>query len=124
MTIRRRHLTLRGMIPWVGLTLALLVAPAHAFFPPVPVHIPPPKPPIHVPPPPKGPPVVTPPSVTPPGGGNGGGSGGTTQPPDTNPEPASLVLALLGGAGVGLFVACRRPRGQKRLEEASACSQL
>jgi hypothetical protein len=98
MTIRRSLPALRGIAPWLGLTLlAFFVAPAHAFFPPVPVHIP--KPPIHVP---KPPPVVTPPSVTPPGGG------GTPTPPSPSPEPASLVLGLLGGAGVSLFVACRR----------------
>ena len=115
MALRGSHLALRDITPWVGAALlALLVAPAYAFFPPVPVYVPPHRPPIHVP----HPPVVTPPQVTPPGGGGGtsGGGGGTSggnggpPPPDTNPEPASLVLALLGGAGVSVFVACRRRR--------------
>jgi len=123
MALRGRHLVLRFIALWCGVALlALLVVPARAFFPPVPVHVPkPPKPPIHVPPPP----VITPPPVTPPGGGGtpppgGGGTpppgGGGTPPPETSPEPASLVLALLGGAGMSLFVACRRSR-QKRGED-------
>ncbi len=99
MAIFRQRLSLRRIVPWAGLSLlGLFVAGAHAFFPPCPVHPHCPKPPIVVP---KSP-VVVPPATTPPGGG------GTTTPPDTNPEPASRVLALLGGAGVSLFAACRR----------------
>jgi hypothetical protein len=101
-----RRLLVRQIVPWAVLSLTgLFAGPAQAFFPPSPVHVPSSskKPPIVVP----KPPVIVPPTVTPPGGG-------TTTPPDTNPEPASLVLALLGGAGVSLFAAYRRQgRGKK-----------
>jgi hypothetical protein len=101
MAVFGRHLSL-----WLTavVLLAPLAAPARAFFPPAPVYVPATttKSPISVPQSPQMPPVITPPSVTPPGGGTG--------TPESNPEPTSLVLGLLGGAGVGLFAAWRRRR--------------
>src|SRR5690606_15993157 len=46
------------------------------------------------------------------GAGSGGSPGG--QPPHTTPEPGTLVLALLGAAGVGSWASARRRRARPR----------
>lgn len=113
MAALRHHWWFRHAAPLAAVTLlGWLAAPAHAFFPPVPVYIPlppanpaitvPPPPPTEIVSPPALPPVVVPPSVTPPADGI---------PPQSAPEPCTLISALLGGAGLSLFAACRWASG-------------